>query len=108
MGRYEEAIAAYKQLLVRNPNFLGAYANLAFSYVAQWAFQLSQDPQTLERALEAAQRAVALNDALPGLTCSWAMSICVQKQYEQTLAEMEPALALDPNWLLVMQLWLRR
>src|SRR5262249_61156560 len=34
-GRYEEALAAYKQLLVRNPNFLCAYPNLAFSYLAQ-------------------------------------------------------------------------
>jgi tetratricopeptide (TPR) repeat protein len=64
-GRLEEAIAAYKQLLVRNPNFLWAYPNLAFGYLAQWGFQLSPDSQLLERALEAAQRGVALNDSLP-------------------------------------------
>jgi hypothetical protein len=52
MGRYEGAIAAHKQLLIRNPNFLWTYPNLAFSYLAQWGFQRSADPQTLGRADE--------------------------------------------------------
>ncbi|HEV8717559.1 MAG TPA: adenylate/guanylate cyclase domain-containing protein [Candidatus Binatia bacterium] len=62
-GRYEEAIAALKQTLLRNPNFLPAYLFLSSSYVLQWACQLSQDPQTLEQALAAAQRLIALNDS---------------------------------------------
>ena len=31
----------------------------------QWASQQSADPQTLEQALAAAQRALALNDSYP-------------------------------------------
>ena len=81
-GRYAEAITAYKQLLVRNPNFLWAYVNLAFSYLAQWVFQLSQDPQTLEQALEAAQQAVALNGSLPQAHAVLGYVYLVQKQYE--------------------------
>src|SRR5262249_26432492 len=96
-GRYEEALAAYKQLLVRNPNFLWAYPNLAFSYLAQWGFQLSPDPQTLGRALEAAQRAVALNDSLSFAHITLGSVYLVQKQYEPTFAELERAIVLDPN-----------
>jgi tetratricopeptide (TPR) repeat protein len=96
-GRFAEAIAAYRQLLVRNPNFLWAYPNLAFGYLAQWGFQLSPDPQTLGRALEAAQRGVALNDSLPMAHMALGYVYLVQKQYEPALAEMERAITLDPN-----------
>jgi adenylate cyclase len=97
MGRYTEAIAALKTLLLRNPNFLYAHSNLAISYVGQWISQLSQDPQTLAQGFEAAQRAVALNDSL------WVAHLILgyvylnQKQYEQALAEMERGIALNQN-----------
>ncbi|MBI3757040.1 MAG: tetratricopeptide repeat protein [Deltaproteobacteria bacterium] len=96
-GRYAEATVAYKQVLVRNPNFLAAHLNLAVSYVLQWASQLSQDPQTLEQAVAAAQRAIVLNDAsfqshaILGFVYLW------QKQYEQAIAAMERAVALGSN-----------
>lgn len=96
-GRYAEALAAHKQLLTRNPNFLWAYPNLAFSYLAQWGFQLSADPQTLERALEAAQRAVALNDTLPQAHAVLGYAYLMQKQYASASAEMERAIILDPK-----------
>ena len=65
-GRYEEAITALKTLLLQNPNFLSCLSSTwLISYLAQWAFQLSQDPQTLEQALAAAQRVIALNDSAP-------------------------------------------
>jgi tetratricopeptide (TPR) repeat protein len=97
LGRYEEAIAAYKQLLVRNPNFLPAYLFLAGSYAQQWAFQLSQDPQTLEQALAAAQRLIALNDASPGNHANLGLVYLWQKKYELAIAELERAIVLDPN-----------
>ena len=96
-GRYEEAITALKTLLLQNPNFQSAYLQLAISYLAQWAFQLSQDPQTLEQASAAAQRVIALNDSAPwGHSLLASVHLC-QKQYELAIAEMERAIALDPN-----------
>jgi TolB-like protein/DNA-binding winged helix-turn-helix (wHTH) protein/Flp pilus assembly protein TadD len=97
MGQYAEAIATYKQLLVRNPNFLAAYNNLAGNYVRQWDFQLSPDPQTLERALEAAQRTIALNDTYPGGHVWLGWVYLFQKQYELAIAEMEQGVALAPH-----------
>jgi tetratricopeptide (TPR) repeat protein len=96
-GRYAEAITALKKVISRNPDFLAAYVQLANSYVAQWAWQLSQDPRTLEQALAAAQRAIALNDAYPwghwilGSVYLW------QKQYDRAVSEMERVIALAPN-----------
>ncbi len=63
-GRYAEAIAALQELIRRNPNFLFAHVHLAVSYLLQWLSQQSPDAQTLEQAMAAAQRALALNDSL--------------------------------------------
>ena len=65
VGRYEEAIAAQKQALLRNPNWLFSHAELFFNYRLLWSSQLSQDPQILDWGLEAAQRMVALDASSP-------------------------------------------
>jgi tetratricopeptide (TPR) repeat protein len=98
-GRYEEAIVTLKHVLLRSPNFLAAYPNLATSYVLQWAFQLSHDPQTLEQALAMAQKAVALSDSLPWAHTQLGYVYLFQKQYERAIAEMKRAIALDPNFV---------
>ena len=104
-GRLEEAIATLKQALMHDPNFQFAYVNLALSYVFAWGWQLSQDSQTLEQAFEAAQKAIALNDALPWAHVTLGFVYLLQKQSEQARANAERAIALNPNqpegyWLL--------
>jgi TolB-like protein/Tfp pilus assembly protein PilF len=96
-GRYEEAITALKTLLVRNPNLLTAHLDLAVSYIRQWISQQNSDAQTLVQALAAAQRGVALNDALPGGHIVLGAVYLHQKQYELAITEMQRAIALDPN-----------
>src|SRR5262249_10228588 len=61
-GRSAEAIPVLKTRLLRDPQALNAYRNLANAYRQQWAAQLSQDPQTLAQALAAVQRALVLQD----------------------------------------------
>src|SRR4029453_4390026 len=61
LGRYEEAIAAHQQVLLRNPKYQFTYVFLVVSYAEAWLSQQRHDPQTPAQALEAAQRAVALN-----------------------------------------------
>jgi TolB-like protein/Tfp pilus assembly protein PilF len=96
-GRYAEAVAAMKEVLSRSPNHFGAHFNLAFSYLWQWAFQQSLDPQMLEQALAMAQRTLSLSDsgggqALLGMVYLW------QQQYELALAEMERAIVFNPHF----------
>ncbi|MBI3757957.1 MAG: tetratricopeptide repeat protein [Deltaproteobacteria bacterium] len=97
VGREEEAIATYKQALMHDPNLLFAYTDLAWSYVWQWGWQLSQDSQTLEHALAAAQQAIALNDASFWAHSALGIVYLWQKQHDQAIAEAERAIAPEPN-----------
>jgi adenylate cyclase len=96
-GRYAEAVTALEETISQSPNFPPAHFNLTASYVEQWAFQQSADPQLVAQAVAAAQRLIALDDSFPpghrmlGYVYLW------QKQYESALAELERAVALDPN-----------
>jgi TolB-like protein/DNA-binding winged helix-turn-helix (wHTH) protein/predicted Zn-dependent protease len=96
LGRYEEAIAAHQQVLLRNPQYQFAYVFLALNYTEAWLAQLRQDPRTPVQALEAAQRAVALYDSssLAHVALGWAA--LVNKDYAQAEAEVERSLALNP------------
>ncbi len=96
-GRYAEAIATLKELISRMPTHLGAHFNLAFSYWLQWVSQQSPDAQTLEPAVAAVQRALALNDSLHWNHWILGSIYLYQQQYDQALAEMERAVALDPT-----------
>jgi TolB-like protein/DNA-binding winged helix-turn-helix (wHTH) protein len=89
---YESAIALDSQ-------YAEAYARVGETYLLDWFFNPSSNQgQSLERALAMAQRAVALNDALPlphaivGRVFSW------KRQYEQALVEARRAVTLDPNF----------
>ena len=96
-GRYAEAIATLKEVISRNPNFLPAHLHLAVSYLLQWVSQQSPAGQTLEPAVAAVQRALALNDSLHWNHIVLGYIYLYQQQYEQALAEMERAVALAPN-----------
>lgn len=104
-GQYEQAVAASKEALRRNPNFLPAYTFLAGSYLVQWIWQQSQDPQTLERAAEAAQQAVALSDSTYWAHGILSLVYLWQKHHEEALAEAERALALNSQDALSQTYW---
>jgi adenylate cyclase len=95
-GRYEEAIAAEKQVLQHNPHYLFAASFLVTSSLEVWLAQQERDPRTPERALEAAQQVVAVNDsaAVAYIVLGWASVL--NKQYAQAATAIERALALNP------------
>jgi adenylate cyclase len=62
-GRYAEAIAVLQEAIDRNPHHFLAQGTLVLSYVLQWLSQQSPAAQTLEPAVAAGQRAVALDDS---------------------------------------------
>lgn len=96
-GRYAEAIVALKEASNRDPNFQGTQNILAFSYLLQWVAQQSPPGQTLEPALVAIQRSLALSDSFPWSHIMLSWIYLYQQQYEQALTEMERSVALGPT-----------
>ena len=92
-----QARAMWEQTIALDPQFAAAHATLGFTYLIEWGFQWSQDPQTLERASTMARRAVALDDSLPMAHQLLASVYLSQKQPEQARVEAERAIALDAN-----------
>jgi len=94
----EQARRMYEKAIELDPQYAAAYAGLGWTHFFDWFFQWNPNRmQTLERAFELGQRAIALDDSLSdphrllGRTYLW------KKQHEQALVEAERALALDPN-----------
>jgi adenylate cyclase len=87
-----------EKAIALDPTYAPAYSCAGWSYWAEWVYQWTSDPQTLERALQFGQKAIALDDSLPiahelvGATYLW------QRRYEQAIAEVERAIVLGPNW----------
>jgi tetratricopeptide (TPR) repeat protein len=98
----KDDVAQARQLcekaIALEPTYAPAYYCAGWTYWGEWVAQWTQDPQTLERALELGQKAIALDDSLPlahelvGATYLW------KRRYEQSIAELERSLALSPNW----------
>jgi adenylate cyclase len=96
-GRYAEAITTLQELISRSPNLLTAHVLLASSYRRQWVSQQSPAAQTLEPAMAAIQRALALNDSFFWNHINLGNIYLYQQRYEQALAEMERAVAFGPT-----------
>jgi TolB-like protein/cytochrome c-type biogenesis protein CcmH/NrfG len=92
-----QARQMYEKAIELDPGFSIAYVDLGWTYVSDWTFQWSQEPQALEKASELAQKALLLNDSLPGAylllgsVCAW------RKEYDDGVTALEKALTLDPN-----------
>ena len=93
-----QAREMFERAIELDPSFAGAYAVLSHTHWRDWSFQWSEDPQALERAFEAAKRAVALDDSLPLAHTYLGWAYVFRKQYEEAIAEGERAIVLDPNF----------
>ncbi len=93
-----QAREMFERAIELDPTFAGAYAILSHTHWQDWRNQWSEDPQALERAFEAAKKAVALDDSLPLAHTHLAWVYVFRKQYEEAIAEGERAIALDPNF----------
>ena len=104
LGKYKEAIGALNETLTRNPDWAIAYSDLAFSYVHSWTTQHNDDPQALDRALEMAERSVALNESW--IWGHWVLSLTHlnKRQYDRAVSEVDKT--IDPiQDLAVRHVW---
>ena len=87
-----------EKAIALDPTYAPAYSCAGFTYWAEWHYQWTQDPQTLERALELGQKAIALDDSLPIAHELVGVTYLSKRRYEQSIAELERAIVLGPNW----------
>ncbi len=92
-----QARQMYEKALTLDPQYAEAYAWLSWAYYFEWVFFWNTDPQTLERAFELAQQAIALDDSLPRAHSALGYVYMEKQRYDQAIAEGERAIALDPN-----------
>ena len=92
-----QARQLFERAITLDPQYAAAHALLGLTYFFEWAWDWSQDPQSLERAFTLAQQAVALDDSLPlthgilGHVYLW------KREYTQAITEAERAVALAPD-----------
>jgi adenylate cyclase len=87
----------WEKAVALDPEYAEAYAQLGRTYLFEWAYHWSADPQTPKRAFELARKALALDDSLPMAHSRLGMLYALQQQHDQAIAEGEQAIALDPN-----------
>jgi tetratricopeptide (TPR) repeat protein len=93
---FQQARLMFERALELDPYYAGAYAAASGVNAALWYFW-TPDPQILEQAFDAAQKAIALDDSLALAHRSLGFLYLVKKQHAQAIAETERAIALDPN-----------
>jgi adenylate cyclase len=87
----EEAIA----ICPENP--IG-YLNLGWAYHHDYVLANTKSPQeTLEKSIELAQKALAMDDSIPGGHALLCALYSIQRDYDKAIAEGEKALALNPG-----------
>jgi tetratricopeptide (TPR) repeat protein len=92
-----EARRLFVKALDLDPQYAEAYAGLSWMHLQSWQFLWTSDPESLERARELAERAIALNDTLvDGYRLSGQIHLW-KKEHERAIAQAERAVALAPN-----------
>jgi adenylate cyclase len=91
------ARALFEQAIGLDADYAEAYALLAETYFRDWSMGWSRRGEPLERALELAERAAAMDDLLPRAHRTLAVVLLWSKQHERAAAEAGRAVALAPN-----------
>ena len=97
LGQYEEAIASYGQVSTLEPSIPGAYANRAHAYLSLWTHLRTHDPQVLHRAVEMAQKALALDENHIPARAMLARAYLWKKEYKKAAIEAQKAISVDPE-----------
>jgi tetratricopeptide (TPR) repeat protein len=96
-----ESVAVARQMFQKaialDPDYAKAYIWLAWTYHNDWTYQWTQDPNALDRSIEAAQKAVALDASSPAAHDVLGWGWIWKKQLDLGIAELEKAVSLSPN-----------
>ncbi len=93
-----QARLSFEKAIAVDSKFAPAYAHLSTVHAGDAFMGLSSSPrQSLERAFELAQKAVALDDSLADSHVALAWAHLVRRQHTEAIAEAERAIALNPG-----------
>ncbi len=96
-----EANAQARKLFVKaldlDPEYARAYMGLSWAHLQSWQFLWSTDPETLERARELAERAIALDDSSAEAHSLLGQIYLWKKEHDRAIAQAERAIALAPT-----------
>jgi adenylate cyclase len=92
-----QARQMYEKAIELDPGFAVAYVDLGWTYVSDWSFQWRQSPEALEKASELAQKALFIDDALPGAYRLLGSVCAFRKDHYDGVTALEKAITLDPN-----------
>jgi adenylate cyclase len=74
------------------------YSLLALVYHGDFVLGNTKSPrETLEKAIELAQKAIAMDDSLPAPHMSLSFFYCFKREYDKAIAEGERGVALNPS-----------
>jgi len=95
---YDAAIDAFQKGVEMDPNQNVIWANLADAYVGQAGAKTGADQQaSLDKALEAYSKAIALKPENPAYHNNYALTLAKAKKFDEAQAELNKAAQLDPT-----------
>lgn len=97
-GSLRQAVEAFTQAVVRDPNYAPAYAGLADSYNLMPQFSPMPKSKAFPLALDAARKAVALDDSLPEAHRALAFALFYWEwDVPDAFREFQRAIELEPK-----------
>jgi tetratricopeptide (TPR) repeat protein len=92
-----QARQLFERAVALDPTYAEAYAFLGATYWHEWFFRWNPAPLVLARAVELQQKALTLDEFLPGPHVVLGFISLWKKQHDQALVKARQALTLDPN-----------
>ncbi len=93
----------YEEAIVLDPDYAVAYVGLAYTHMVDVWLGTSKSPmESLGRAIELGEKAVAVNESEATGHASLGYFYTYARQFEKAVAHAEQGLALDPNFSAVL------
>jgi adenylate cyclase len=87
-----------KEAISLDPEYAGPYTILALTHMMDLWFKFTESPkESMKMALEAAQKALTLDDSDPGTHVGLCMLYIMQRQHDKAIAAGERAVLLSPS-----------
>jgi adenylate cyclase len=93
------ARAFFERAMALDPRFARAHADAAWSHALDVAFGWTDSPEpSLQRAIDMAQHALALDESVPQVHIALASIHRRQRRFDESIAAARKAIELDPNY----------